>query len=415
MRLRRGLALAAGAVAIVLLLAAIAAAVLMQPQRLARLVLGGVGANLGLKIGFEGEARYRLRGTPMLEVRDVGVRRAGDDQAMLHAARAMVSLPWSTVLDRSGQPLALHGLELDAPVLDLPRLQAWLASRPPGGGRLPSLSEGVRVRDGRVLADGWELRDLDLRLPRFAAEAALAADARGSLLMAPPTRVHFNLHLAATRPANGAGVGARGQVRIEHEGWQLPAFATASGPLRIHGGSWGIAPLRFGASGEYQGEGDPLPFALGAHGPLRLRDGTWTLVPATVALRGEGVVPRVDAHGRAALGGALLLELAGTLPGWPDAWPALPAPLGTSTSPIRVAVGYAGAADLSDPVALHMRRDRASAEASARITEVFAWMDAAATGTPLPPLRGRASAPRIEVPGGVLEGVEIIIEPGAAE
>lgn len=426
MKLRRGLALAAGAVAIVLLLATIVAAVLMQPQRLARLVLGGVGANLGLEITFEGEARYRLRGTPMLEVRDVSVRRAGDGdagdgdgdgdgKAILRAARAMISLPWSTVLDRSGPPLALHGIELDAPVLDLPRLQAWLASRPPGDGRLPSLSKGIRVRDGQVLADGWELRDLDLHLPRFAADAALAAEARGRLLMAPPTRVHFDLQLAATQPANGAAASAHGQVRIEHEGWQLPAAVTASGPLRVGDGSWRIMPLRFGASGRFQGAGEPLPFALGAHGPLRLRDGTWTLAPASIALRGKGIVPTLEAHGRAALGRALLVELAGALPGWPEGWPALPSPLDASTSPITVSLRYAGASDLSDPVALQIRRDEATAEASARIAALLDWLDAMDEGSPLPPLQGRASAPRVDVPGGTLEGVEIILEGDRAE
>ncbi|GGK07699.1 hypothetical protein [Luteimonas terricola] len=413
MSLRRGLVLAAGAVAIVLLLAALAAAMLMQPQRLARLVLGSVGDGLRLEIDFEGEARYRLRGTPMLEVHDVVARRPGDDEPLLRAARVLVSLPWSTVRDRSA-PLVLQHIELDSPALDLPRLQDWLASRPPGAGGLPTLSEGITVRDGRMLAEGWELRGLELRLPRFAADAPLAIAVAGTLAMAPPTLVHFDLHLAATRPANGAGIGARGQVRVEHEGWQLPAFVTASGPLHSGDGSWRIAPLRFGASAEYRGEGEPLPFTLGAHGPLRLRDGTWTLVPAIVALRGEGVVPALDAHGRAALGGALLLELAGAMPAWPDGWPALPMPLRASTSPVAIELAYAGARDLSDPVTLRMERDSARAEAQARIAELFDWVDAAATGTPLPPLRARASAPRVEIPGGVLEGVEIGIEPDGA-
>lgn len=414
MRLRRGLALAAGIAAVVLLLAALAAAVLMQPQRLARLVLGSAGEGLGLQIDFDGEARYRLRGTPMLEVRDVVVRRPGDGEPLLGAARVRVSLPWSTVRERRA-PLVLQRIELDAPVLDLPRLQDWLASRPAGDGGLPTLSDGIAVRDGRVLADGWELRDLAVEAPRFAADAPLAADVRGSLLLAAPTVVRFDLRLAATRPANGAGVAARGQVRVEQEGWLLSAFTSASGPLHAGDGSWRVAPLRFGAAGEYRGEGEPLPFTLGAHGPLRLRDGHWTLVPAIVTLRGEGIVPRLDARGRAALGRALLLELAGTMPAWPDSWPALPMPLGASTSPIAIGLAYAGARDLSDPLALRMQRDEARAEAHARIGEVIEWMDTAATDSPLPPLRAHATAPRIEIPGGVLEGVEITIEPGDAQ
>ena len=413
MKPRRGLALAAGIAGIALLLLVLAAALVMQPQRLARLVLGGVGDGLGLEITFEGQARYRLRGTPMLEVHAVAVRRPGEAEPLLRASRVLVALPWSSLRTRA-EPLALERIELDAPVLDLPRLQAWLALRPTGGGGLPSLSEGVTVRDGRVLADGWEVRDLQLRLPGFRADAPLAAHARGSLFLASPTRIHFDLHAAATRPANGAGIGVRGPVRVEHADWTLPAFITASGPLQIADGRVHVTPLRFGADAEFRGEGAPLVFALGAHGPLRLRDGTWTLVPLTVALRGQGVVPMFNATGRAALGPALLLDLEGAMADWPDAWPALPAPLGASTSPFAFALRYAGAMDLTDPASLHASRDEARAEVDARVFEVLDWMDAAAAGSPLPPLRARASAPRIEVPGGTLHGVELGIDPGEA-
>lgn len=411
MKPRRGLALAAGIASIALLLLLLAAAVVMQPQRLARLVLGGVGDGLGLDISFEGEARYRLRGTPMLEVHAVAVRRPGEAEPLLRASRVLVALPWSSLRTRAA-PLALERIELDAPVLDLPRLQAWLASRPPGGGGLPSLSDGVTVRDGRVLAHGWEVHDLQLRLPGFRADAPLAAHARGSLALASPARIHFDLQLAASRPANGAGIGVQGRVNVEHAGWTLPAYITASGPLRIADGRVHVTPLRFGARAEFRGDGEPLAFALGAHGPLRLRNGTWTLVPLALALRGDGVVPVFDAGGRAALGPALLLELEGAMADWPEAWPALPAPLGASTSALAFSLGYAGASDLSDPARLHLSRDQARADIDARTFEVLDWMDAAASGSPLPPLRARASAPRIEVPGGTLHGLEISIEPG---
>ena len=81
-------------------------------------------------------------------------------------------------------------------------------------------------------------------------------------------------------------------------------------------------------------------------------------------------------------------------------------------TPIAIELAYAGARDLSDPVTLRMERDDAWAEADGRVADVFEWMDAAAGGNPLPPLRARAGAPRIEVPGGVLHGVELGIEPG---
>ena len=405
---RRGLALAA-AIAGIVLLAVLASVVLMQPQRLARLVLGGVGDGIGLDLAFEGDARYRLRGTPMLEVRGLVVRRPGDAAPLLRADRALVALPWSSVRERTA-PLLIERIELDAPVLDLPRLQAWLATRPPGDGALPTVSRGLAVRDGRIVGAGWELQALQFDLPRLASGQPLATRVRGRLAMAPPLAIGFDLRLAATRPADGAGASARGRLRVEHARWQLPATVTASGPLRFGDGVLRVTPLRFGASAEFQGQGEPLPFALGAHGPLRLRDGTWTLVPAALALHGGDVVPDADARGRAALGPALLVELEGRMPRWPHGWPDLPPPLDAPGVPVAVALAYAGASDLSDPVRLRMQRGDARADASGRVAALLEWMDAAATGSPLPPLDARASAPRLEVAGAVVEGLELSIE-----
>lgn len=409
MNLRRGLALAAASAGIALLLAALAAALLMQPQRLAHLVLHGVGATLDLDIGFEGAARYRLGGTPLLEVHGLLIRRPDDGEPLLRADRALVSLPWSSVRGRSA-PLLIERIELDAPVLDLPRLQAWLATRPPGDGALPTLSDGLAVRAGRVLGEGWELQALALDLPRLVADEPLAATARGRLAMASPLAIAFDLRLAATHPADGAGASARGRLRVEHADWQLPAAVAASGPLRFGDGVLRVTPLRFGAAGEFRGRGEPLPIALGLHGPLRLREGTWTLVPATVALRGGDVVPDLHARGRAALGAKLLVELEGRMPRWPREWPTLPPPLQAPDLPSDVALAYAGASDLSDPLRLRLRRGGASGEASGRVAEVLDWLEAAATGSPLPPLDARARVPRLEVAGAVVEGLELSIE-----
>lgn len=411
---RRGLLLAAGIAVVVLLALAIAAAVLMQPRQLARIALGSLGNALGLELAFEGDARYRLRGTPLLEVRDVVVREPGAREPLLRAARVMVSLPWSTLRDR-GAPMRLERIELDAPVLDIARARAWLASRPPGDGSLPALSRGIAVRDGRLQGEGWAIAELGLDLPCFGEGQPLAADARGTLVLAAATRIRFDLRLAATAPANGAGVAARGNMRVEADGWQLPAYVTASGPLRFDSGVLRVAPLRLGLSGAYRGGGAPLPFALGLHGPLRLREGTWTLVPAALALRGEGVVPVIDARGRAGFGRALLLEFEGAMPAWAASWPALPAPLGAGAGPIAVAANYAGATDLSGTVALQLREGSADADARFRLPDLLAWMDAGARGSPLPPLDGHARARRIEIAGAVLEDVEIVIEEGGTE
>jgi hypothetical protein len=153
-----------------------------------------------------------------------------------------------------------------------------------------------------------------------------------------------------------------------------------------------------------------LPFTLGLHGLLRLRDGAWSLAPADVVLHGEGVVPTLNARGRIALSRALLVKLSGRIAEWPRAWPTLPPPLDAPDTPLPFSIAYAGVATLGAPVALQLAHGDARAEAVFRIAEVVAWPQSAAGGSPLPPLRARATAPRIEVPGGVLEGVEVTIE-----
>lgn len=412
---RRGRTLAVRAAAGLLLLLALAAVFVMQPGRLARLVLGTVGDGLGLEIGFSGDARYRLRGTPLLEVHELSVRAPGDPEPLLRASRALVSLPWSTVRARGAAPLTLERVELDAPVLDLPRLQAWLAARPPGDRGLPTLRDGLQVDDGQVLGAGWTLRGLHLALPRFAPAAPLRADARGEVALDALT-LGFDLGLAATRAGRGASVAARGRVHLQGDGWRLPARVAARGPVTVREGGWWVAPLRFGAAGAWQGDGAPVAFVAGAHGPFRLRGGTATLAPMTLVLRGEDLVPGLTARGRAALGPALLLEAGGTLAAWPAGWPTLPPPLDRREGPWPFGLAYAGPPDLGGPVHASLRRHGARADASARVRDLLAWLDRDPdAGAPLPPLRARASVPRLEVAGAVLEGVEVELEPEAGE
>ena len=411
---RRVAAWLAGTLALLLLAAAVALSLLLQPQRLSRLALDTVGGILGLEISAAGEARYRLRGTPMLEVRDVVARQPGAATPLLRAERVFLSLPWSTLRNRAA-PLELDRIELDAPRLDVAALQAWLATRPPGDGRIPTLRNGMLVSNGRIDGDRWHIEGLRLTLDALRAGAPLAAKARGRLVLASPTTVEFDLRIAAERVENGSGAAVTGRATLDNGSWRLPASLTASGPLRYDAGILRLHPLRFGASARYEGGDTSLPFTIGLHGPLRLREGAWSLAPADMVLHGDGVIPNLDARGRIALSRALLVELSGRIAQWPQAWPALPAPLDAPGTPLPFSLAYAGAATLGDPVALQLAHGGASAEALFRVQEVLDWTRAAAGGSPLPPLRARASAPRIEVPGGVLEGVEVSIEESIEE
>src|SRR5688500_8726724 len=153
-----------------------------------------------------------------------------------------------------------------------------------------------------------------------------------------------------------------------------------------------------------------LPLVLGVHGPLHFDGATWTLAPVGVALRGEGVLPTLDARGAIASGRRLVIRLAGQLPGWKDAWPALPPPIGQSASPLPFRLGYVGKADASDITTLRLLRDDTRFDGRFRLSQVLAWMKAARAGSPIPPLDGTITAPRLEISGAQLDGVEVEID-----
>src|SRR5690606_39423789 len=204
-----------------LLLLATAVHLLLQPQRVAGFVLGALGDALGLEITTTGSSEYHLRGTPVLVVHDVVAREPGAATPLLRARRVYVSVPWSTVRSR-GAKLDITRIELDAPVLDLPALQHWLASRPRGGSRLPPLAEGLVVSDGRVDGDGWRVDGLSLSLPRLHPDAAVDGRAAGRFASGD-FALRFDVEATMTRPANDAGIAIVGPVTASSGDWRLPA------------------------------------------------------------------------------------------------------------------------------------------------------------------------------------------------
>src|SRR5690606_12101492 len=162
--------------------------------------------------------------------------------------------------------------------------------------------------------------------PRLHPDQPLRAQAAGRYGDAS-TRAPFDLAATLMRPASGRGFAIAGPVVPAQGDWRLPAWITLSGALHWND-TLRLLPARFGASGRYLSDDTVVPISLGVHGPLRAHDGSWTLVPAGVALRGGGLVPTFDARGRLGLGQRLLLDLDGRIARWPEAWPALPPPLG---------------------------------------------------------------------------------------
>lgn len=412
-RTRRGrLARLAIVVVVVLVLVAIAGRYLLQPQRASALLLDRVGKSLGLQITATGRASYRLRGTPQLVLRDIVAQRPGDATALLRADRVFVAVPWSTIRAR-GADLIVERIELDAPILDVPALQRWQATRPLGETRIPTLIDGMRIVRGRIQTDDWRIDGIDVDLPSLAPGKPLSARLQGRYLD-PPTTLPFDLDVALTKPANGAGLAAIGNATLEAEGWKLPAQIHLSGLLHIGDDDVSMLPAKVGISARYKSAGSNLPFTLGAAGPLHFNQGVWALDPAALILRGHGVIPDATANGALALGRRLVLRLHGDIAAWPDAWPALPPPLSASTSPMKFSMDYVGQVDFSEVASLALQREETKFDARFKLPVIMEWINAGIAGSPLPPIQGHLQTPQLEIAGATLEGVEVEFSDDAA-
>ena len=398
---------------VVLLLLSLATTWLLQPEQLVPLVLDRTGKALDLEITADGISEAQLRGQPQLVVRNIIAREPGGKTTILRAERVLLALPWSS-LRSGGKDPVIERVELDAPVFDLPALQAWLAKRPPGEDtKIPTLIDGLRVIDGRIDNGDWRIENIDLRMPSLHPQRPVNARLRGRYVDATTgngtMKIPFDLAIVLTRPANDAGVAAVGTLAIESGDWRLPATITLSGPLHLGDDAIAMTPATVGISARYESGETRLPFSLGLHGPLRYDAGTWVLAPVDVALRGDEPVPSLDARGAFALGKRLVIELDGALPQWPASWPALPVPVSSSTSALPFSLRYAGKADLADVARLRLQRDATDFDGRFRLYDVLGWIDQAG-GSPLPPMDGRLRSPELEISGAVLEGVEIVID-----
>ena len=393
--------------AAVLVVAALLLRWLMKPEHMAPAILDLAGKSLGLEITATGVGEYRLRGTPQLVVRNVTAREAGADTAVLHADRLLISVPWSTLRAR-GSDLTATRVELDAPVLDVAAFQRWQAKRPPSDAPMPTLTNGVRVVRGVIVGDGWKIDGVDADLQSLAAGKPIRSHVRGRYV-ADGIAAPFDVHVGMTKPASGAGVGVVGTVAVDTAEWQIPSELSLSAQLDT---SKGVLLERavLGAHARYVSGDTSLPFALGLAGPLNFASNGFALQPAAIALRGQGAMPTLDASGGFSLTEEMKLDLDGTLADWPDAWPALPAPLGQSSAPLPFILDYSGASDFSDVAGLQLQRDDTRFAARFQLPKMMEWMDAQATGSPLPPMTGTLQTPALEISGALLEGVEVELE-----
>ena len=377
-----------------------------RPDRVARLILAQVGRALGLEITAGGASEYRLRGTPMLAIRDVVARQPGATAPVLSAERIRLELPWATIR-ALGADWTVRRLELDAPQLDLIALQRWQATRPPTKQtRIPTLTDGLRIVRGRVIGDGWRVEDIYADLASLHPDRAARARLLGRVATGE-LRVPFHVDAALTRPAARAGLGVVGQVTVQSPPWTMPMRVQLSGRLHNGDDGLGLDGMRMGADATYRNGATDLAFTYGLAGPTRLHGGELRIAPLGAVMYGTGAVPNFQAMGAFSFGDVFALALDGTLSSWPRAWPTLPSPLDSSTSPLPFALDYRGRADLSESTALRLQRDATRFDGSFRLPAILAWIDTLGRASPLPPLTGHLSSPRIDIAGATLEGVQV--------
>ena len=160
-------------------------------------------------------------------------------------------------------------------------------------------------------------------------------------------------------------------------------------------------------------ESHRAPFALALQidavseaGPLRLES-------FAIHLDGTGPIAPITAKGRLQFA-PWALDASGEIASWPEAWPALPAPLSTSPSPLAFTLAQQGESAMAAHTVLSLKRDMHQVDAEGTPETVLAWLEDADAAA-LPPLRVRAALPEVELDGVRLEGVTIELDDPAAD
>jgi hypothetical protein len=363
-----------GGLAVLLVVGAIFVNAQLEPHRLADTVLGKVGKSLQLQIRYQGTPEYAFRPEPRLVLPNLSVASL-DGSEFLAAKRAEVSLPWSTIT--GGEPVITR-IELDAPVLHVPGLRRWLASRPPAPFKLPTLRRGLAVRAGTVREESWSLRGLSLQLPHLQSGDVARLDAQASFV-AGKAQMPFSLTAIAATPG-------------------------LASPLDLH------LVLKPEADAK---EAAPAPIAIALQGRYEWADPRFTLVADKLGLVAKSPIPSLEGKGRLELADQASLDFDAVLSRWPRTWPALPKALAAKSEKLPVQLRYRGKPDFSGSLSLLAARDDTELQASTRVSEFRQWL-AAGPATPLPPLQGTLKTPALEFDGNTLEGVEVEISDGGS-
>lgn len=393
---------------------ALALAWLLQPARVTAWLLGNAGRSLKLDLCTSGPGHFVLRPGLRLSLPGLRVIEPGSGRELLHAERVDLALPWATL---RGRDTAIGRIELQAPAVDLPALQAWAAAQPPSSQplRLPTIRRGVVIRRASVRGRDWSMTDLDLDIARMADGQPLKLKLAGRLRRAS-LDTRFDLQATASKVA-GVGQGLRVDgLELSWQGDAMLPSAQASGHLLLGErtdidlrGTLLRIPAKWTAPVDSSFAAPAVtPFTLTlTHTPTPLLAAAgstpagWRLQASLGDAKRQPAL-KLQAH----LDGEVLVDagIEASLSRWPDAWPKLPAGLAGGDAPVRLHAAFRGPPLRTQPATFTLERGPTRASGSARLAEVRAWVRGG-FATILPPLQGTLDTPQLEVGGVRLLGV----------
>ena len=378
----------------------------LEPHRLTARVLAYAGEALDLELSIDGDPEYALRPEPRLMLPNLVARRPGSTTPLLTATRVEVSLPWETLF--GSESVVVTRVQLDAPVLDARELQAWLASRPASDEplRLPTLTEGLAIRDGEVRGDGWSLSRLMLQLPRLIPGEPAALDVRARVVSGESTH-DVSLQLQADRASAETPALLKADVVAVDVENATPWTLELRGALSLTDDARWLRGSTITVTGHQPALATGTLWTLRGEGDLGHDDSGWHAEPLALVLQSGPALPDLSARGALHWRDGTRVTLDGTLTRWPADWPALPEPVVSAEAPIVFELDYTGGSGLDAPLLLKASRpDGTTLDVTAVPSELSAWLDADTT-SPLPPLRGTFETPRLQVGGVTLEGLRV--------
>ena len=398
----------------------------LQPAQLTALILARASDTLHLELHTTGPGSYALRPEPRLVLPGLSANVPGANAPFFRSGQVELALPWDTLRGRSTD---ISSIVMKSPDIDLPALQAWLATQPPSTKpfKLPTLTRGLRIKDGLLRSTHWQIEHLDAALPSLADGKPAALDANGAFVR-DAIASKFGLRIAAT--PSGAGSGMRidtARIALKADG-ELPSL-TATGSMIANDnfaldlrGAMQRVPKRWSDAidASYAKPGDtPFSIVVGDGISIPTAGNAMPAADAQHGLQMQFALGDAKRQPALTLNGKLMsaMDLDATLQGqlsrWPDAWPGLPLALTANAAPIVFNANYQGSIFLTEPITFEVKRADASLQGRFLIADVRTWIKQKASDAFLPPVEATLRAPQIDIGGMQLRGVQMDIHDDA--